>query len=157
MAFVAGQKVRASELNALSNGLVASTYVTTNSASGITTTETVLDYVTANLTSGRTYEVWWEGDMVGSTANSTYAFRCRYLAAASLVVTGSTLVHGKTWEIKAFGGHEPQFMTGRFTAPSTAQFSVGIAVVRLLGTGSVQALGASGNERYLSLTDVTKP
>lgn len=157
MVFLAGQKVRASELNALSNGLVASSYITTNSPSGISTTETVLDYLTVNLTSGRTYEMWWEGDMVGATAVATYAFRCRYLAAAALVVAGSTLVRGKTWEIKAAGGHEPQSFTGRFTAPSTAQFAVGVSVVRLLGTGTVQALGASGNERYISLADVTKP
>jgi hypothetical protein len=95
--------------------------------------------------------------MVGATANATFGFRVRYLAAAALVVAGSTSVRRKIWEIKAFGGHEPQFVSGRFTAPSTAQYAVGITVVRLLGTGSVQARGAADNERCIELYDITKP
>lgn len=157
MTFLAGQKVRASELNALSNGLVTSLYRTASSASGITTTETVLDYVTATLTANRTYKLQWESDMTGATANSTWGLRVRFIAAASLTVAGSTLVRRKIWETKNFGTHEPQFVSGRFTAPTTDTYSVGVAVVRLLGTGSVQALGAADNEASTELFDVTKP
>ncbi|MFD5244991.1 hypothetical protein ACFWIW_10630 [Amycolatopsis sp. NPDC058340] len=157
MAFTAGQKVRASDLNALSNGLVEDLTRTANSAGGITTTETVLDYVTAVLTAGRTYLLKWEGDMSGASANSTFGFRVRYIAAASLTVAGSTLVRRKIWEIKAFGTHEPQFVSGKFVAPTTDTYSVGVSVVRLLGTGSVTGFAGADNETTTELFDITKP
>ncbi|ANN16259.1 hypothetical protein SD37_11785 [Amycolatopsis orientalis] len=156
MAFAAGQKVRASDLNALNDGLVEDLYRTANSASGIAATDTVLDFVTAVLTAGRTYRLEWSGDMVGAGAVATYSFRVRYIAAASLTVAGSTIVRRKTWEIKAAGGHEPQFVTGRFTAPTTDTYSVGVSVIRLLGSGTVQSIAAADNETSTELFDVTR-
>jgi hypothetical protein len=158
MAFTAGQKVRASQLNALSNGEITSALITTSSASGITTTETVLDYLTGTLAAGRTYECGWQGDLVHSTASSTYALRVRYLAAAALVVAGSTKVRGKFVQtVATLGNHDPNFVTARFVAPTTAQYAVGVCIVRLTGTGSVQAIAGADNERFIWLNDVTKP
>lgn len=156
MVFTAGQKVRASDLNALNNGLVDDLYRTASSAAGLATTDTVLDFVTAVLTAGRTYRLEWSGDMVGAGAVATYSFRVRYIAAASLTVAGSTIARRKIWEIKAVGGHEPQFVTGRFTAPTTDTYSVGVSVIRLLGAGTVQAVAAADNEAATELFDVTR-
>lgn len=155
MTFAAGQKVRASQLNDLIKGRINSTFVATNGPSGITTTETVLDYLTGSLTAGRRYHWHWDGDFVGSTANSTWTFRVRYLAAAALVVAGSTTVRGRTYLGFSLGNHEPFEIEGEFTAPTTAQYSVGVTLVRALGTGTGAVIGASGNERYLSLRDIT--
>jgi hypothetical protein len=151
-----GKKVRASQLNDLIKGRINSASLTSGSATGISTTETVLDYITGSLTSGRRYYFHWDGDFVGSTANSTWTWRIRYLAAASLVVAGSTAVRGRTYTGLSLGNHEPFDIEGEFTAPTTAQYAVGVTLVRATGTGTGGLVAAAaGNERYLSLLDIT--
>ncbi|WP_410669129.1 hypothetical protein [Amycolatopsis sp. cmx-4-68] len=155
MTFTAGQKVRASQLNDLIKGRINSAFVATNGPSGVTTTETVLDYLTGSLTAGRRYAFKWDGDFVGGTADSTWGWKVRYLAGAALVVAGSTKVRGRTYLGLSFGNHEPFEIEGEFTAPTTAQYAVGVTLVRLLGTGTGSVIGGTDNERFLSLRDIT--
>jgi len=120
---------------------IATTKATTDSPS--TTTEIVVDSVTAPLVAGRTYMVSYMATVQGVAGDAARSFlRENNLAGAEL---WNARVH-----IAGTGSQGwPLWMTCEYTAVSTASKTFVATLTRGFGSESVMALGAANRPRFL--------
>lgn len=112
----------------------------TTVSSGITTTETVIDSVTAALVSGRTYKVRWTAAIGVSVAGDTSFVRLREdnLAGTQMNILR---VHGVS--TGGTGTRWPAEIEAEYTAASTGNKTFVGTLVRATGTGSHTIQGDS--------------
>lgn len=117
-----------------------------SASSGFTTTETVLDSVTASLVAGRTYKVRAVEPIQSTVADDLVRFRLRqdnvsgsqlWLDNFSLPVGSVNFMHG---------------MEAEFTATATADKTFVATAVRQTGTGTLTS-GASSAQKALLYVD----
>lgn len=151
VSFVAGQKVRASDLNKLVTGQVGSSTISAAGISGVAGTETMGDTLTVSgLVSGDTYRVTYNV-VLNCTVNGNYfEIRLRYAAGATVTTSGTSFrVFPQT--VVTQGNWEPvKLIVGEFVAPSSGQFTVGASLKRTAGAGT----GAIVADRFLSVDRV---
>jgi len=124
----------------------AATTVRTSDSSGVTTTETVIDSVTAYLISGSIYRVRWVA-AVNSTVSADTAFiRIRednlagdqlQLERVPMALTGGS------------GTRYPAHIEAEFTADATGNKTFVSTLIRASGSGTVNVAGASNFPVYL--------
>ena len=150
VAFVAGQKIRASDLNKLVSR-VGSLTTSATGISGVAGTETMGDTLTVSgLVSGDLYRVAYDC-VLNCTVNGNYfEMRMRYATGATVTTAGTSFrVIPQT--VVTQGNWEPEkHLVGEFTAPSSGQFTVGISLKRTAGAGT----GAVVAERFISVDRV---
>ncbi|MCG3757367.1 hypothetical protein [Amycolatopsis sp. Poz14] len=106
MVFTAGQKVRASELNALRGGIVAQTFYTNDGATG-SATEVAADAQTFELNVNQRYEFEWQANVVASAPNPYFNVRFR-IASGSSADTSSPII--RTYLVPVWGSGKFHYM-----------------------------------------------
>lgn len=144
MAFAAGQNITAEALNRRE----ATTIAITDSAT-FTTTETLLDTVTATLVAGRTYRVRWSGGLVTTVAGDVALIRMRENDMA-----GTLLVERNFYLGSASSGGFGMDLEGEFTATSSGDKTFVVTGTRNGGTGTHHADGTVTRPRYLYVDDI---
>lgn len=149
MTFLAGQTLTAADLNnATAKGLITE-LVRTSSSGTFTTTETVLDYVTVTLVSTVTYELRCATPLQSSVASDIIDVRFRYLAGASLTISGTEFHH--VTPNADIAGRGQLLATTRTITGLSGQYSLGITAVRNSGSGNISSVASSSQNSVLSL------
>lgn len=91
-----------------------------------TTTEGIGTTITFTATAGTRYKVEYDGAYQAGAIGNLIEFRLRYLAGASLVVAGSTVIRVNALQA-AITGNAPFSIGGSFV-PGTGQFTVGVSI-----------------------------
>jgi hypothetical protein len=128
---------------------IATTTRTSNS-SGVTTTETVVDSVTASLVSGRTYKVRWFGQVFSTVADGYVRLRIR-----EDNVTGTEVDQRQQETNIAASQAFPVILEGEYTAAATASKTFVATIIRQVGTGTVTAQAGSANPTRLTVDYVS--
>jgi hypothetical protein len=135
----AGLKLRANRIP----GERIETAVRTSSTTGITTTETQVDTVTAGLVDGRTYRITWDFPFDVSVATDHHFGRIRENTSAGAQLQGRRLSAVTT--AQSYPGH----METEYTATATGNKTFVATLQRTGGSGNVNTRAASGNVAYL--------
>jgi hypothetical protein len=122
------------------------TTIRTSDSSGVTTTETTIDSVTAALVTGRTYRVRWTARVDGSVNADTLFVRIR-----EDNVSGNQLQILRV-EVPATGGvgtGYPGTIEAEYTAVATGNKTFVGTIVRASGTGTVNIEAGPNRPVYL--------
>lgn len=128
----------------LVKGYVTSLTRSANSAS-VTTTETVIDFVTFTAVTGARYKLSWSGNVRGSLLNDTGRILFRYQAGGSLTTAG-TLFSSILFPVSTVvaGAGMPLSPFATITGIAAGTTSIGVSLVRNSGSGTLQSLGSPG-------------
>lgn len=130
--------------------------ISSTSAGGHVETFGATGMITATLTAGAKYKVTYSGAALGAAGDGMY-MRMRYKAGATVDSAGTQLAGGiKPVSFAATGYYVPVMMVGTFTAPSSAQYTVGISADHYFGGANDASLyySAGGTEPILLLERV---
>lgn len=144
MAFAAGQNITAEALNHRE-----ATTVATSDSGTFTTTETVVDSVTAALINGRIYRVRWYGGVASTTTDSVVLVRIRENNVSGTIINERNFAIPTT---TTPGVGTP--IEAEFPADATGNKTFVITCVRNGGTGTLHGDGAATRSRYLYVDDV---
>jgi hypothetical protein len=128
---------------------IATTTRSSNS-SGITTTETVVDSVTASLVEGRTYKIRWFGQVFSSVADGYTRLRIREDS-----VSGTEVDQRQRSTDIAANQAFPVILEGEYIAVATGSKTFVATLVRQAGTGTVTAQAGSANPTRLTVEYVS--
>ena len=126
---------------------IAKGYVTdltrvVNSAN-VTTTETVLDFVTFTAVTGAFYKLTWNGNARSSIANDVALVRFRYQAGAALTTAGTQFYITQISFPTALANNGPSFNFCKVISGIAAgQTSIGVTIIRSSGSGTISSLGS---------------
>ncbi len=133
-----GRIIRAPEL--AQRGAIVADGMRDTAVTGITTTETVIQFVTFDAVSGVRYELSGVQAVAGSATGLTI-MRLRWQSGGSLTTSGT--------QFGSLGPPTPtanqsysQPINGIFTSSVTGQISVGVALVRDGGSATLQSFGS---------------
>jgi len=104
------------------------------------TTEAFATYVqiTATLVSGRIYIARFSGVWYGTVVGDIAQFNIRYAAGSSVSSSGTTLTGGrKELGVCVANASMDLSLLGEMVAPSSAQYTFGVAIQRQSGSGTV--------------------
>lgn len=113
----------------------------TSSVGSITTTETIVDTVTAALVSGRKYGIWWFAQVQSTVANDQAGIKIR-----EDNVSGTIKANQRAPELVSTGTAYPIAQYIEYTASATANKTFVGTIVRSVGTGTLTA-GGSANQQ----------
>ncbi|HEX6579222.1 MAG TPA: hypothetical protein VF082_12730 [Jiangellaceae bacterium] len=119
------------------------TAIRTAGSASVTTTETIIDTVTAALVSGRTYRITWDFAFTISVATDQHFARIREDNTTGTQLQGFRIAPGAT------ASSYPCHKEAEYTAVSTGNKTFVGTFVRTSGTGNVSSLGAATNPQYL--------
>lgn len=156
MTFVAGQKLKASDLNdAIGYGIIARQQRTTD----ITTTGAITRVMgtIATVTSGRTYAVRAQAEMYKSAATATDVVsqsELRYTTDGTEPTVTSTVLDRAIIHHQITGTPEMLNFTGLFHCTSSGTFRVVLTMIRAVGTGNITLSGGAAFPAVLVIQDV---
>lgn len=111
----------------------------TSAVGSITTSETVIQYVTFTAHANTRYEVIAYQNFQSSTANDLVQMRLRWIAGAALTTAGTQITSvNPNCDIANRGA--PSTLFGTFV-PGAGQTSVGVTAVRQSGSGTITMYG----------------
>lgn len=131
----AGDNLTASRLAKANGTRVASMTPRTSDSSGVTTSETLADTVTADLVTGRKYRVRWVGGVTSTVAADTLFLRLREGSG-----TGGTQMQLSRVSVPNTSGAGSRFgetLEAEFTAVATASKTFSLTYHRASGSGTV--------------------
>lgn len=150
MAFTAGQKVRASELNnavAVGEMIAQKVSAGTGDAMALTTTESVGTSLTGvQFVSGRTYLCEFTGVANAFTAGSNIFLKIKYKAGATVDTTGTQVPDAKiapNISRGASGDNNAVVVRGYVTAPTTGPYVIALTGKTSASTGGIAADAAN--------------
>ena len=127
---------------------------TANSAS-VTTTETVIDFLTFTALAGARYKLTWNGNLRSSIVNDTGRAIFRWQTGGTLTTAG-TLFYTTQW-IASFAVAN---QAGNYNFVKTVTgipagtTSIGISIIRDTGSGNLSSLGNANWQTYMLLETV---
>ncbi len=131
------------------------TNVNTADSATFTTTETIVQTVTAALVTGRLYRVYWFGHWGSSVAADRFQWRIREDNVSGTILqeltAQSTAIHGGA----SLG--EQVILEAEFTAVATGNKPFAVTGVRSSGTGNGQLEGAATRPNYLYVDYIRTP
>lgn len=132
-------------------GRIGTSKLTTTT--NFTTTQTVVDSITATLVSGRRYKAIWRGGIATNQAGGTDIVGFLRFKLTSTVDTTGTAFDARDMGSVTDANNVPQLLIGDFVAASSGTHVVA-ACWQIAGTGTgTVAYGATNNHRYLILED----
>lgn len=152
MAFTAGQKIRAFELNRI--GAVVGRNQRTTNATGISAIARVLS-TTAPVVAGRTYRVHLHAEVFSSSGAATSQNELRYTTnnteptTTSTILTRGVIRHDSTTSVP-----DEFEITGYFAAVSTGTFRVAWCLQRVVGAVNVNCSADANFPATLTVEDV---
>jgi hypothetical protein len=156
MAFTAGQKVRASDLNNIYHR-VGSVTDTTTSAVTFTTDVIVATPVTVSLVNGRKYrfQIACAFNVSGTTLSTGVFAHLRYASGASVTTAGTELFNIE--QFLATNGFNSTFTNSREVvwAASSGSYTFGISAERYTGSSTCKFGGGSAQPTSILIDDVT--
>lgn len=155
MAFTAGQKVRASELNSLGNVVGRNTRTTDFTSSSGGTAVRALS-VRAPVVNGRTYEVTSWQDVYAATSGAVVQLHWRYTTDDTEPGVGVTVYAAPRVDVVCVTSSQlyPTFSRGLFDAGYTGFLRVAMTIVRSSGSGNISIGAGSINPCTLVIRDV---
>jgi hypothetical protein len=151
MAIVAGQKIRASDLNTI--GVVVARNRRTTNTPAVTAATRVLSVI-APVTSGRTYRVLCHGEAFAASVPTTSQLELRYTTNNVEPTTTAPVL------ARALVNHEvtavPDTFTivGEYLSSTTGTLRVVLCTTRVVGTSTVTVVGDPAFPTHLSVEDV---
>lgn len=160
MVFTAGQKLTATQLNALSEGVIARARRTTSSATSSSdgVDVAVLRVSNVSLVAGRLYSVWTTPlGLDSSSTNDEIAARIRYTTNGTDATTSSTILLGSNIQTRQTDGNvweHKTIQTALVGTTVTASFL--IVVRRIAGAGACKIAvdGSAGDVIDLVIEDI---
>lgn len=155
MAFTAGQKLRASELNSLGNIVGRNTRTTDfTSLSGATAVRVMS--VRAPVVNGRTYEVSGWADVFSASSGAVIQLHYRYTTDDTEPGVGVTAYAAPRYDNVCVTSSQlyPTFSRGLFDAGYTGFLRVAMTIVRFSGSGNVSVGAGAANPATLLIRDV---
>lgn len=128
--------------------LVGITHNTGNSGN-VTATEAVVISISQAVTAGRTYRVTLSGQTDASVATDVISMKVR--ANTTQIKAGSAQANSS--QTSAFASNS-QYLTGYWTAPSSATVTFDATLARAIGTGNVRFLGSATSPFTLSVEEI---
>jgi hypothetical protein len=139
MTFVAGQKLRASELNdAIVTGVVGRNIRTTDQT-GITTTEVRTLSTSANVVNGRSYRVWAQFEAYKSAVDATVVLTqhsLRYTTDNTEPTITSTILHRTIFKHDIMATPDSLHCDALFHSAATGVFRVALTSLIAVGSGT---------------------
>lgn len=138
----------------LSKGFINALTRSVNSA-GVTTTETVIDFVTFTAVAGARYKLSWSGNVRGTTTGDIARMLFRFQAGGTLTTAGSlfnSILFPIVTNIAGTGISLSPFATITGIAPGTT--SIGVTLIRNSGAGTLTSLGSPGSDLNQLLLEV---
>lgn len=155
MAFTAGQKLRASELNSLGNIVGRNTRTTDfTSTSGATAARVIS--VRAPVVNGRTYEVTSFADVYAASSGAVVQLHYRYTTDDTEPGVGVTVYAAPRYDQVCTTSSQlyPTWSRGLFDAGYTGYLRVAMTIVRFSGSGNVSVGAGTVNPCTLVIRDV---
>lgn len=151
MAIVAGQKIRASDLNTI-GVVVARNRRTTNSP--LATVATRILSVIAPVTSGRTYRVLAHGEAFAPSVPASSQIELRYTTNNTEPTTTSPVLARALVNHEVAGVPDNFTIVGEFLSSTTGTLRVCMCNTRVVGTSNVSVVGDPAFPTHLSVEDV---
>lgn len=120
------------------------TNVRTSDSSGFTTSETVIDTVTASVVNGRTYRISWHSAASSSVAGDDLLGRIREGST-----TAGTQLDYVQVDITATANRWPIDLEVEWTASATGSQTFAATAVRQAGTGTITVKSAATSPTYM--------
>lgn len=164
MAFVAGQKLRASELNDLARHGIVGQHKPTATVTGSGTTEKVGCFVTFSAVAGRRYKATWSVELSCSNANANanlitnpYVTRMRVKAGTDGTAIDGTLFAARDAAGLSNGYNLPCDMVGSWDASTSETVTIVATFAAASGAAGniTQAYSATNHIPILTIEDVT--
>lgn len=151
MAFTAGQKIRAGDLNRL--GQIVGRNTRTNLYLGTMGTRNRILSVRAPVDAGRTYRVWTILECQPTDANTTAQVELRYTTNDTEPTTSSTQLARGVCRTPVAGQPVTLYVEGLFAATSAGYLRVAAVGFRAAGTGYMDFGGAPTYPMLLVVQD----
>lgn len=112
-------------------------------SASVTTTETVIDFVTFTAVTGAFYKLSWYGNARSSVANDVALVRFRYQAGPTLTTAGTQFYITQISFPTVIASNGPSFAFAKVISGIAAgQTSIGVSIVRSSGSGTITSIGS---------------
>jgi len=126
----------------------------TTAVNGITSTETIIQTLTFTAQTGRRYRITMDCQLVFSDS-SQFSMSGYWVAAGSMPTpAGSQFYRRMTAGASAGNYSGPRTFVGEITGATPGTITVGFALARQSGSGSVDARADAGDKRMMYIDDI---